>query len=238
MCGIVGILNLRPDHPAAINELKGMVAQTIYRGPDEYGLYRDQAVGLGVARLSIIDLVTGSQPMTNETEEIWTVFNGEIYNYCELQEGLAAQGHRFRSRSDTETLTHLYEEYGVDFVTHLNGQFAIALWDRARQRLILARDRVGIRPLFYTIHEGCLLFASVVKSLFTIKGVPRQLDPVGLDQVVTFWTTVGQQTAFEGIFEVPPGRFPKCCTSSLNPGILRRHPYRDSRQTRNIARHY
>lgn len=207
MCGIVGILNLRSTRPVEVDELKGMVAQMIYRGPDEYGLYRDRAIGLGVARLSIIDLVTGSQPMTNETEEIWTVFNGEIYNYSELQEELVAQGHRFKSRSDTETLTHLYEEHGIDFVTHLNGQFAIALWDRMRQRLILARDRAGIRPLFYTIHEGRLLFASVVKSLFAIKGVARQIDPVGLDQVITFWTTVGQQTAFKGVFEVPPGHF-------------------------------
>src|SRR5690606_28492968 len=140
------------------------------------GFHDHGRVGLAHARLSIIDLATGDQPMPNEDGSIWTVFNGEIFNYIELRDELTRAGHVFRTRSDTETIVHAYEEYGDDFVRHLNGQFAIALWDANRQRLILARDRVGIRPLFYQHDGDRLLFASEVKALFRVSRAKPRFD--------------------------------------------------------------
>ena len=142
MCGIAGIVSLDgASAPPQIDALERMAGALSHRGPDEFGLYRDQRAGLAHARLSIIDLSTGQQPLSNETGSLWIVFNGEIFNYVELRRDLEAAGHRFKTRSDTEVIVHLYEEYGVDFVEHLNGQFAIAVWDIPRQRLVLTRDR-------------------------------------------------------------------------------------------------
>lgn len=203
MCGISGILDF-----SAIGidraELQKMIGALHHRGPDGYGFYHKGPVGLAHARLSIIDLSTGDQPIANEDQTIWTVFNGEIFNYIELRATLEQAGHVFRTHSDTETIVHAYEEYGDDFVQHLNGQFAIAIWDEVRQRLVLARDRTGIRPLFYTQKAGRLLFASEVKAL-QAAGCALEIDPAGLSQVFTFWSAVDVQTVFRGIQSLPPG---------------------------------
>lgn len=205
MCGIAGILQLHNDASADRDQLRAMIRSLRHRGPDGFGDYEDGPVGLAHARLSIIDLTTnGAQPMGNEDGSIQVVFNGEIFNYIELRARLLAAGHRFRSQSDTETLVHAYEEYGDSFVERLNGQFAIALWDKPRRRLLLARDRVGIRPLFFARDSQRLLFASEIKAL-AAAGYPLRLDRRGLGQVFTFWSPIGQQTVFKGVQALPPG---------------------------------
>lgn len=204
MCGIAGIL--APTAPAPQRaELEAMIGAIRHRGPDGFGFYQQGPVGLAHARLSIIDLSTGDQPMANEDDTVWVVFNGEIFNYVELRAELERLGHGFRTHSDTETIVHAYEEFGDDFAARLNGQFAIALWDVRRQRLVLARDRVGIRPLFYVDDSGRLLFASEAKALQPVLHNGLRLDPLGLAQVFTMWTTVGEQTVFEGVRSLPPG---------------------------------
>lgn len=182
-----------------------MIERLYHRGPDGYGHYEDGHVGLAHARLSIIDLAGGSQPIHNEDRTVWLVFNGEIFNYVELRVALEQAGHVFYTCSDTEVIVHLYEQYGLDFVHSLNGQFAIALWDRPRRRLVLARDRTGIRPLFYMRHNGRLLFASEVKALFSDPTVPRRLSPAALAQVFTYWSALAPATAFEGVSALPAG---------------------------------
>ncbi len=182
-----------------------MVRALHHRGPDGQGLWIDGAIALGHARLSIIDLAGGAQPMGNEDGRIQVVFNGEIFNYVELRERLVAQGHRFATASDTEVLVHLYEQHGEAFVEHLNGQFAIALWDGVRRRLVLARDRVGIRPLYFTWVQGRLAFASEIKALFTMRDVPRRLDPAGLASVFSLWSVLPPGTVFEGVQTLAPG---------------------------------
>jgi len=206
MCGIAGIVALTAAGPAPQRaELEGMIERLRHRGPDGYGFYEDWRAGLAHARLSIIDLETGDQPIHNEDRSVWVVLNGEIFNYVELRAALQRDGHRFYTRSDTEVLVHLYEQHGLDFVHHLNGQFAIALWDVKRNRLVLARDRTGIRPLFYTERDGRLLFASEVKALFAARGVPRSLSASGLAQVFTFWSALSPSTVFEGVLSLPGG---------------------------------
>ena len=204
MCGIAGILNLASAPPSDA-ELSAMIGQLHHRGPDGYGFHRDGDVGLAHARLSIIDLAGGWQPIHNEDRTVQVVFNGEIFNYIELRRMLEPLGHRFYTHSDTEVIVHLYEEYGDDFVRHLNGQFAIALWDSRRRRLVLARDRVGIRPLYYTMARGRLLFASEIKSLFVMPDVPRRLSARGLGEVFTFWASLDGGTVFDGVSSLPPG---------------------------------
>ena len=182
-----------------------MIRQLQHRGPDGFGFLERRDIGLAHARLSIIDLETGGQPISNEDGSIWTILNGEIFNYPELRRELEALGHGFSTRSDTETIVHAYEEYGDDFVLKLNGQFAIALWDERRRRLILARDRLGIRPLFYTWEEGALLFASEIKAIREIHPRGLELDIAGLAQVFTTWGTAGSRTVFAGIETLPAG---------------------------------
>src|SRR5437870_7289858 len=183
MCGIVGVLK-RGDGPAP-EDLQRMVSMVRHRGPDASGLYLDDDIGLGHARLSIIDLAGGLQPLTNEDQSLWLVCNGEIFNYLELRDELEARGHRFRTESDCETILHLYEEEGPSCLNHLNGQFAFGLWDRRKQQLLLARDRLGIRPLYYAESGGCLVFGSEIKALLTLPFVPREVDLVTLGQVFT-----------------------------------------------------
>ena len=207
MCGITGILNLDTPSPIAPQTLQRMIAALHHRGPDEFGLYRDDWAGLGSARLSIVDLEGGQQPIGNEDGSIWTVFNGEIFNYAEVRADLEARGHVFSTRCDTETLVHLYEEYGPGFASRLNGQFALAVWDARRRRLLLARDRMGIRPLFYARAQGRLIFASEIKSILCAPGVQAELDPQALHQVFTYWSVPSPGTAFRGIVEVPPGHY-------------------------------
>ncbi len=182
-----------------------MITRLHHRGPDGYGFYLDEQVGLAHARLSIIDLEGGDQPIHNEDGSIQVVFNGEIFNYIELRGKLEPLGHRFYTRSDTEVIVHLYEEYGERFVEHLNGQFAIALWDKPRKRLILARDRTGIRPLFYTFTGDRLLFASEVKALFASSSPQRRLDIKALGEIFTYWAPLPSHCIFEGIESLPPG---------------------------------
>ncbi|MBW9264931.1 MAG: asparagine synthase (glutamine-hydrolyzing) [Candidatus Thiodiazotropha sp. (ex. Lucinisca nassula)] len=205
MCGIAGILNLKDGIPPSRSELEGMIHTVHHRGPDGYGYYCHDRVGLAHARLSIIDLAGGDQPIHNEDQSVQVVFNGEIFNYVELTAQLKQQGHRFYTHSDTEVIVHLYEEYAEKFVDHLNGQFAIALWDRTRQKLILARDRTGIRPLFTVETGGRLYFASEVKSLFAHPAIPRQINLTALQEVFTFWTTLPPHSLFESVEVVPPG---------------------------------
>jgi asparagine synthase (glutamine-hydrolysing) len=205
MCGIAGILALRSGKAPDRAELAAMIASLRHRGPDGNGLLVDGTVGLAHARLSIIDLDTGQQPIHNEDRSVWVVFNGEIFNYIELRRDLEARGHRFYTHSDTEVIVHLYEEQGDRFVEALNGQFAIALWDAPRQRLVLARDRTGIRPLFHAEHGGRLLFASEVKALFALPGVPRGIDRHALAEICTYWSPLAPRTAFEGVSSLPPG---------------------------------
>lgn len=178
-----------------------------HRGPDQFGLYLDGSVGLGSARLSIIDLSTGQQPISNENGTIWIVFNGEIFNYVELRPEIEALGHRLATQTDTEVIVHLYEEYGSDCLSRLNGQFAIALWDEQRRTLFLARDRLGIRPLFYTVVDGVLIFGSEIKAILADPRVRAEFDPVALDQIFTYWSPLSPRTAFKNIFAVPPGHF-------------------------------
>jgi asparagine synthase (glutamine-hydrolysing) len=205
MCGITGIVNLEVAPPIEQATLQQMIGALRHRGPDEFGLYRDEWAGLGSARLSIVDLEGGQQPIGNEDGSVWTVFNGEIFNYAEVHADLEARGHVFYTRCDTETVVHLYEEYGPGFPSRLNGQFALAVWDAPRRRLLLARDRMGIRPLFYTQQEGRLIFGSEVKAILTAPGVRAEIDPQALEQVFTYWSVQSPRSAFVGIQEVPPG---------------------------------
>lgn len=205
MCGIAGILNLTANPPPDRALLADMIAAVRHRGPDGYGFYADADVGLAHARLSIIDLEGGKQPIHNEDRTVWVVFNGEIFNYVELRKDLERRGHRFYTQSDTEVIVHAYEAHGDAFVNALNGQFAIALWDARRKRLLLARDRTGIRPLFYTTVKGRLFFASEVKAIFTDASVARRLDIAALAQVFTYWAALPPRTIFDGILCLPPG---------------------------------
>jgi len=207
MCGIAGVVTLRDNlPPPAIGDLRAMVGALRHRGPDEFGLYRDRRAGLGHARLSIIDLVTGQQPLSNEDGTLWVVFNGEIFNYVELRAELVALGHQFRTRSDTEIIVHAWEEWGEAAFERMNGQWAAALWDAQKEQLVLTRDRVGVRPLYLCEHAGHLYFASEVKAIFAADPtIPRVLDPVGIDETFTFWTVVPPQSVFLGVFELEPG---------------------------------
>lgn len=182
-----------------------MVAMLHHRGPDGTGFYTDDHIGLAHARLSIIDLEGGRQPIHNEDTTVWVVFNGEIFNYVELREELERLGHRFYTHTDTEVIVHAYEQYGDEFVQQLNGQFAIALWDTRAKRLLLIRDRVGIAPLFYCTNKGRLLFGSEVKAMLPATDSAPTLNPNALDQLMTFWSPVSPQTLFEGVSEVSPG---------------------------------
>lgn len=207
MCGIAGIVATSDSAaPPGREALLRMAGALHHRGPDEHGIYRDRRAGLAHARLSIIDLSSGQQPLSNEDGTLWVVFNGEIFNYVELRAELIALGHRFRTQSDTEVIVHAYESWGDGAFARFNGQFAIALWDSARGALVLARDRLGVRPLHVCEHGGRVLFASEVKAIFAADPeIPRAFDPAGLDETFTFWSTVAPRTLFQGVSELPPG---------------------------------
>jgi len=205
VCGIVGKLNLTQQEPVSVESLAAMLGMIRHRGPDQFGVYVDDTIGLGSARLSIIDLASGQQPIHNEDETIWLVFNGEIFNYLELRASLEARGHRFYTQTDTEVIVHLYEDRGPEFVQALNGQFAIALWDRSRRELLLVRDRLGIRPIYYVLAGGRLLFGSEVKALLADPSVSTEIDREALAQIFTLWATVSPRSIFCGIKTIPPG---------------------------------
>ena len=220
MCGIAGIYN--PERGAAVDPecLQRMIHIIRHRGPDDSGTYVSGNLGLGHARLSIVDLEGGHQPMSNEDGSLWIVFNGEIYNHPELREDLIKKGHCFKTTSDTEVIVHLYEELGEECVHSFNGQFAFAIWDSRAETLFLARDRMGVRPLFFTETGRKFLFASEIKALFVDPAVPRELDLHALDQIFTFWLPIPPRTGFKGISELQPG----CCLRVSPAGTrLRRY---------------
>lgn len=205
MCGLTGILNIAGSKPVQRELLESMVSQLKHRGPDGTGFYTDDNLGLAHARLSIIDLEGGAQPIHNEDSTVWVVFNGEIFNYVELREQLKQQGHQFYTQTDTEVIVHLYEQYKEGFVDYLNGQFAIVLWDKSKQKLLMVRDRIGIAPLFYCRQGEQLLFASEVKAMLPAFKNSPNLNINALDQLMTFWSPVSPQTIFQDVFEVSPG---------------------------------
>jgi asparagine synthase (glutamine-hydrolysing) len=208
MCGIAGMFERSGKRAVAESDMRQMLAMLRHRGPDEFGILLDQEVGLGSARLSIIDLSGGTQPITNEDESLWIVFNGEIFNYIELRAELEARGHQFRTSSDTEVILHLYEEFGPACLERMNGQWGIAIWDRVKRRLFLSRDRLGVRPLFYTeTPEKTLLFGSEIKAVLSDDRVPREIDRSKLDQVFRFWAPLPSHTVFRGIQELPAGHW-------------------------------
>jgi len=228
MCGICGKLHFDRQTPVGEPIIRRMMAAIRHRGPDGEGVYVSGAVGLGHVRLAIIDLESGAQPITNEDESIWIVFNGEIYNFQELRQDLSTKGHVFRTESDTEVIVHLYEEYGPDCPTHLRGMFAFAIWDAPRQRLLLARDRVGIKPLYFYQSSESFFFASEIKALLAAPEVPRVLDEQVID---TFWThrfLPGSITLLRGIHKLLPGHI--LLVEPDRPPIVRQ--YWDLRFTR------
>ncbi len=204
MCGIAGYFG-RPVHtlpPHAL--LKRMIGALAHRGPDGNGTFIDEGIGLAHARLAIIDVAAGAQPMANGDGSLRITFNGEIFNYVELRRDLIARGYRFQTSSDTEVILAAYETMGVDCVNAFNGDFAFALWDGRRQRLLIARDRMGVRPLFYTWRDGTLYFASEVKALLEVPGIDARLDPLALDQAFTFWFPLAPRTPFKDVLALPP----------------------------------
>ncbi len=205
MCGIAGYFQLTESKTPDQALIRRMVNSLRHRGPDEFGAYLDDRCVLGQSRLSIIDLSGGSQPMCNEDGSLWITFNGEIFNYLELRDDLAARGHLFRTRCDTEVIIHAFEEWGKDCLQRFNGQFAFVLYNRNDRSLFFARDRLGIRPLFYAQHNGRFYFGSEIKAIFCDPSVPRRLDLKGLDEIFTWWTTAPPRTAFEGINELEAG---------------------------------
>jgi asparagine synthase (glutamine-hydrolysing) len=207
MCGIVGKLSLDGKQPIDPGLIKRMTDVIAHRGPDGEGQYVKGPIGLGHRRLSIIDLNTGSQPMCNEDGTVWVVFNGEIYNYLSLRTELKAQGHAFKSATDTEVIVHLYEEWGAECVSRLQGMFAFAIWDEHKQLLLIARDRVGIKPLYYTNTGKELLFASEIKSLLVDSSVTRRINPHGIDRFLTYYYLPGNDTLFENIYKLDPGHY-------------------------------
>lgn len=207
MCGIVGQLLSQSEASVSRGQIEAMLSPMGHRGPDGQGIHLDGPVGLGHCRLSIIDVGGGAQPMTNEDGTVWIVFNGEIYNFLPLRETLIARGHIFRSQCDTEVIIHLYEEYGDDCVQHLQGMFAFAIWDRKRRRLFVARDRVGIKPLYYCQTPHALYFASELKSIVADPAVSRTLDPAALRQFFSFFYVPGEATLFQSVRKLPPGHF-------------------------------
>jgi asparagine synthase (glutamine-hydrolysing) len=204
MCGISGILNF-DGKPASPDILDAMIRMLAHRGPDANGLFLERELGLAHARLSIIDVAGGQQPMHSDDGSLWITFNGEIFNYVELRSDLVQKGHRFVTRSDTEVILHLYQEEGEQCVHKLNGQWAFAIWDSRNRALFISRDRLGIRPVFYADTGRSFIFASEIKALFAHPEVPRQLDSHGLDQLFNFWVTLPPRTAFKNVNELPPG---------------------------------
>ncbi len=220
MCGIAGFFQLQNKKTPDVDLISKMIKVIEHRGPDEYGVLFDDKAVLGHARLSIIDLAGGSQPLSNEDNSIWIVFNGEIYNYIELKEDLLKAGHKFRTNSDTEVIVHAYEEYGKDCVKYFNGQFAFCIYDKNNESLFISRDRMGIRPLFYTAFNGRFYFGSEIKSIFCDPQIIRAIDLNGLDQIFTWWTTAPPKTVFENISELEAG-----CSLIIKDGKISKERY-------------
>jgi len=216
MCGIAGLFNYRSSkEPSTEQNVKKMLAMINHRGPDESGVFLDNNVGIGSVRLSIIDLTSGQQPLSDSTERYWIVYNGEIFNYLELRLQLEKKGIRFKTTSDTEVVVEMYTLYGSECLTQLNGQFAFCIWDRNQKEMFLARDRVGIRPLFHWFKNGTFAFCSEIKGLFTLKLIERSLENESLSQIFSFWATLTPKTPFKNIFELQPGHFMRVNSSGI-----------------------
>ena len=200
MCGIAGFSGT--PNPSLLEQ---MTEALFHRGPDDVGYYSDEGVNLGMRRLSVIDIEGGHQPVHNEDETVWLIFNGEIYNFKELRETLIQKGHRFYTNTDSEVIVHLYEEYKEDCVHHLRGMFAFALWDKTEQQLLIARDRLGIKPLYYAFSNGKLRFASEIKSLLKDRKIEKEIDPKSLLSFLTFLYIPSPRTIFKGISKLSPG---------------------------------
>jgi asparagine synthase (glutamine-hydrolysing) len=205
MCGICGIFFANREWRVQGDMLARMNRRIVHRGPDDEGFFVEENVGLAMRRLSIIDVKSGHQPLANENRDVWIVFNGEIYNHVELRENLEARGHQYRTRSDTETIVHLYEEYGSDCVKHLRGMFAFAIWDRRKRVLFAARDRLGIKPFYYRWDGNSFLFGSEIKTILTYPGVEAEFDRGRLAEYLTFGYITGPQTMYSGIRKLMPG---------------------------------
>ena len=219
MCGICGILNVSGS-PVEASRITNMLDRIRHRGPDDSGIYTNGMIGLGHARLSIIDLTGGHQPMHNAEGTVSITFNGEIFNYLELRRELEQNGHEFKTNSDTEVIIHLYEEEGENCVRRFNGQWAFALWDARRQKLFLSRDRLGVRPLFYARTRNSFYFASEIKALLASPEISREIDLRGLNQIFTFWAPVPPRTTFREVSQLPPG-----CSLTIEDGRCTVEPY-------------
>src|SRR2546421_1882641 len=205
MCGIAGVMKFGQDVRVESSVIRQMCAAMMHRGPDDEGVYTDGRIGIGMRRLSIIDVAGGHQPINNEIGTVWIVFNGEIYNHSELRQQLESRGHRYRTNSDTETIVHLYEEYGRDCVQHLRGMFAFAIWDRRLRRLFIARDRLGIKPLYYFYDDKKFIFGSEIKAILAYPGIKPGFNQSTLAEYLAFGYIAGQETMFTGICKLPPG---------------------------------
>jgi asparagine synthase (glutamine-hydrolysing) len=205
MCGIAGILEFGRDTRANPAALREMCRAITHRGPDDEGFYTDGAVGIGMRRLSIVDVAGGHQPISNEDGTLWIVFNGEIYNHLALREQLIARGHRYSTHSDTETIIHLFEEYGADCVQHLRGMFAFAIWNRNTKTLFIARDRLGIKPLYYKLSPERLLFGSEIKAVFAHGGVRPEFNRAALPEYLAFGYLSAEESCYNGILKLLPG---------------------------------
>lgn len=206
MCGIAGKVDFsNQPELISIELMQDMIGTLKHRGPDEFGFYRDRHAGLVHARLSIIDITSGQQPLSNEDDTLWIVFNGEIFNYIELRKILETHNHKFKTRSDTEVIVHAYEQWGLDCFSKFNGQWALAIWDRKNNQLILSRDHVGILPLFIKEENNKVWFASEIKAIFMDPSVKREINLKSIQQIFTFWTTIPPYTTFKDIYQVKPG---------------------------------
>jgi len=214
MCGIAGLYNYKTEQPVDQRLIKTMVADITHRGPDDDGFYFDQSLGMGMRRLSIIDLAGGAQPISNESGHIWIVFNGEIYNFQDLRRELESFGHKFKTQSDTETIVHAYEQWGFEALARLNGMFGLALWDAQQRTLILARDPFGIKPLYYWDNGRTLLFGSEIKPLLRHPQVERRVDLHALDEYLALTYIPSPRTAFAGIGKLLPGHALVCTPGS------------------------
>ena len=205
MCGICGIFHFGPGKRVNDSVLLEMNQQIMHRGPDDAGSVVSDGAGLAMRRLSIIDLQTGHQPLSNEDGSLWIVYNGEIYNHADLRRQMLARGHVYRTQSDTESIVHLYEEYGPDCVQHLRGMFAFVIWDKARHTLFAGRDRLGIKPLYYCLQDGTFIFGSEIKALLAYSGVTTELNRRALPEYLAFGYIAGEETLFSGIRKLPAG---------------------------------
>jgi asparagine synthase (glutamine-hydrolysing) len=217
MCGIAGLYNYHSTTEPAIDiSVKKMLSLINHRGPDESGIYLNQNIAIGSVRLSIVDLLTGRQPLSDESENYWIVYNGEIFNHLELRSELIKKGIHLKTHCDTEIVVQMFALYGEKCLNQFNGQFAFCIWDKKKQRLFLARDRVGIRPLYYWNNNGAFAFCSEIKGLFSLDKIKRELEAKNISQIFTYWTTITPATPFKDIHELQPGHYMYVNSNEIN----------------------